>query len=104
MLKAVNHEDYKNTRYLSWTFPGGHIYVWDKDQHKVEVSWSDTKVALDLKQPTSSTVTINGKTIPADKASSHVEKALSYFNNDYFWLVAPHKVFDNGVTRSIVTL
>jgi hypothetical protein len=104
MLKAVNHENYKNTRYLSWTFPGEHHYVWDKDQHKVNVSWSDTKVDLNLKQPTSSTVTIDGKTIQADKASTYIEKALSYFNNDSFWLVAPHKVFDNGVMRSIVTL
>lgn len=104
MLKAVNHENYKNTRYLSWTFPGEHHYVWDKDQHKVNVSWSDTKVDLNLKQPTSSTVTIDGKTIQADKASTYIEKALLYFNNDSFWLVAPHKVFDNGVMRSIVTL
>jgi len=103
MLKAVNHEGYKNTRYISWTFRGGHHYIWDKDQHKVNVSWSDVEVALNLKQPKTSTVTIDRKTIMADKASAHIEKALSYFNNDSFWLVAPHKVFDNGVTRSIVT-
>ena len=104
MLKAVNHEGYKNTRYLSWTFRGGHHYVWDKDQHTVRVSWSDIEVQLNLKQPKTSTVTIHGKKMMPDKASAYIEKALSYFNNDSFWLVAPHKVFDDGVTRSLVTL
>jgi hypothetical protein len=104
ILKAVNHEGYKNTRYISWTFRGGHNYVWDKDQHKVEVSWNDIKVDLDLKQPKTSIVTIDEKTIESDKKTTTIEKALSYFHNDSFWLVAPHKVFDEGVTRSLVTL
>ena len=103
MLIAVKHEDYKNTRYLSWTFPGGHHYVWDKDQHKVDVSWNDTTVNLNLKNPTESSVLIDKqKAIDKDKTNA-IEKALSYFNNDSFWLVAPHKIFDTGVKRSIVT-
>jgi hypothetical protein len=104
MLKAVNHEAYKNTRYLSWTFPGGHHYTWDKDQHQVEVSWSDVDVNLNLKQPSTSIVKVNDQIISSEKTSSYIEKALSYFHNDSFWLIAPHKVFDQGVTRSIVTL
>lgn len=104
MLNAVNHEAYKNTRYLSWTFPGEHHYIWDKDQHKVDVSWNDVNVTLNLKEPKTSIVTINKEKIDAANASNYIEKALSYFNNDSFWLIAPHKVFDEGVTRSIVTL
>ena len=104
MLNALNYEAYKNTRYLSWTFPGGHEYVWDKDQHKVDVLWSDVKVNLNLKEPKSSSVTVNNNSIDSENASNYIEKALSYFNNDSFWLVAPYKVFDEGVTRSIVSL
>ncbi|WP_046756726.1 hypothetical protein [Kordia jejudonensis] len=104
MLEAVQHEKYKNTRYLSWTFPGGHHYVWDKDQHKVDVSWSNVKVNLHLKDTQSSTVTVAGTKVDSEKASTYIETALSYFNNDSFWLVAPHKVFDEGVQRSIVSL
>ncbi|WP_430408281.1 hypothetical protein [Kordia sp.] len=104
MLTAVQHENYKNTRYLSWTFPGEHHYLWDKDQHKVDVSWNTIKVNLDLKYPKTSTVTVDGTKMTSEKASSYIDKALSYFNNDSFWLVAPYKVFDEGVTRSIVSL
>lgn len=104
MLKAVNHEAYKNTRYLSWTFPGEHHYIWDKDQYKVDVSWNDINVVLNLKEPKNSAVTVNKEKITSENASDYIEKALSYFNNDSFWLIAPHKVFDKGVTRSIVPL
>ena len=31
-----------------------------------------------------------------------IKTATDYFNNDSFWLVAPFKVYDNGVKRSIV--
>lgn len=103
MLTALNYDAYKNTRYLSWTFRGDHEYVWDKDQYKVAVSWSDVKVNLNLKTPTTSTVMVDGNKVTNDNASHYIEKALSYFNNDSFWLVAPYKVFDKGVTRSIAT-
>ena len=45
-----------------------------------------------------------GKSLPKDEGKAIVEKALAYFNNDSFWLVAPSKVFDAGTTRSIVVL
>ncbi|MGH1388149.1 hypothetical protein [Kordia sp.] len=103
MLTALNYDAYKNTRYLSWTFRGDHHYVWDKDQYKVVVSWYDVKVNLNLKTPTTSTVMVDGKNITSEEASNYIEKAHSYFNNDSFWLVAPYKVFDEGVTRSIAS-
>ena len=33
-----------------------------------------------------------------------VHQALDYYNNDSFWLVAPYKVFDDGVERRLVEL
>ncbi|MFK7747385.1 MAG: hypothetical protein AB8B65_03265 [Kordia sp.] len=102
MLTALNYDAYKKTRYLSWTFRD-HKYVWDKDQYKATVSWSDIEVNLNLKTPNTSTVMVDGKTVSKDDTKYYTEKALSYFNNDSFWLVAPYKVFDEGVTRSIAT-
>ncbi|WP_298516333.1 hypothetical protein [uncultured Kordia sp.] len=103
MLAALNHDAYQNTRYLSWTFRGNHHYVWDKDQYKVDVSWSHIKVNLNLKTPNTSTVTVDDKKITGEEQSDYIKKALAFFNNDSFWLVAPYKVFDEGVTRSIAT-
>ncbi|WP_298420731.1 hypothetical protein [uncultured Kordia sp.] len=104
ILNAVQHEQYKNTRYLSWTFRDAHHYIWDKDQQKVEVSWDTVKVNLNLKEPKMSIVSVDGTKTTPENASKYIEKALAYFHNDSFWVVAPHKVFDKGVTRSIVSL
>ncbi|MEM6685360.1 MAG: hypothetical protein AAF617_06135 [Bacteroidota bacterium] len=101
MLAALNYNAYKNTRYLSWTFRGAHHYVWDKDQYKVTVSWSDVEVALNLKQPSESIVQVDRQSITGTEATEYIDTALSYFNNDSFWLVAPYKVFDEGTSRSI---
>jgi hypothetical protein len=101
MLTTLKYDAYKNTRYIAWTFPGNHQYVWDKDQYKVDVSWSDVKVNLNLKQPDTSTVNVDGVDITSAEKSIYIKKALAYFNNDSFWVVAPYKVFDEGVTRSI---
>jgi hypothetical protein len=99
MLTALNYEAYENTEVLEWSFRGKHFYKWNKSTNKVEVSWEENKVILDTKQPENSEVYIsNTKT----KNQQLVQEATDYFNNDSFWLIAPFKVFDSGVKRSVV--
>ncbi len=106
MFKAVNGEAFKNTRYLIWTFRNGkHFYVWDKTLGKAKVSWDDITVNLILDDPKKSYVFINKVIVNDDKQREKaIEKAIKLFNNDSFWLVAPFKVFDKGVERSLVKL
>ncbi|NND78799.1 MAG: hypothetical protein HKN53_02785, partial [Maribacter sp.] len=96
----------KNTRYLEWTFRNGkHTYKWDKTLGKVKVSWDDITVNLMLKAPRNSHVFQRKVIVRNDKRRNDaIEKAIKLFNNDSFWLVAPFKVFDEGVTRSLVKL
>ncbi|MGB5499322.1 MAG: hypothetical protein WBM77_10370 [Maribacter sp.] len=106
MLKSVNAEAFKNTRYLTWTFRNGkHTYIWDKKLGKVKVSWDDITVNLMLKDPKKSYVFQKTILVKDDKQRvKAIEKAIKLFNNDSFWLVAPFKVFDEGVERSLVKL
>ena len=99
MLKAIGHDAYKNTNVLEWTFREKNNYKWFKQQNIVEVSWDNIKVILNTKDTSKSEVFINNK---KEKNLELITKAKDNFNNDSFWLIAPHKVFDNGVTRSIV--
>lgn len=92
MLKAMNHEAFKSTEIIEWSFRGEHFYIWKKQEGKVEVSWDENKITLDLNDLDQSTGG-NPETI---------QKAIDYFYNDSFWLVAPYKVFDEGTERSIV--
>ena len=99
MLKAIKHEAYKNTRYIDWSFKGKRFYKWDKTQHIVEVKWNDAKVLLHPNDLTKSTVYLNDKEVSYN--DNLVKRALRFFNNDSFWLVAPHKLFEPGIYRSI---
>jgi len=105
MLTAINHDDYKQTRFLEWTFAGGaHKYKWDKENGKVEVKWDDYTVNLNLNDTGRGLVFENGKQLSAKEVRDITNTALDYFNNDSFWLVAPFKAFDTGTERSIVKL
>lgn len=99
MLKALNYEAYKNTRFIEWSFRGKHFYKWNKQENIVEVSWGTNKVILHTKDPEKSIILIDGN---ETKNKEILQKAIDYFNNDSFWLVAPYKVFDNGIERRIV--
>lgn len=106
MMKSVNAKAYGNTRYIEWSFRDGkHRYKWDKALGRVNVTWDDTSVNLDLNKPQKSQVTKAGEVISdTEKRKSAIEKSISMFNNDSFWLVAPFKVFDKGVVRSLVKM
>lgn len=105
MLKALNHDAYKNTRYLEWSYRGGkNQYKWDKQLGTVEVRLAAVFIDLNLKDPAASKVTIDGKKALKDDKEELIEEALKNFNNDSFWLVAPYKVFDTGTQRSLVDL
>ncbi|QLG47002.1 hypothetical protein [Costertonia aggregata] len=105
MLKAMNYDKYKNTRFLEWSYQGGtHQYKWDKAMGKVEVKWSDYTVDLDLNETSKSIAFENSTALPPKENRDIVNVAWEYFNNDSFWLVAPFKVFDEGVQRSLVEL
>jgi len=99
ILNAVKYEAYKNTRYIDWSFRGKRFYKWDKKQHIVEVKWNDVSVLLLPNNLTKSTVYLNDKEVSYNE--NLITRALRFFNNDSFWLVAPHKLFEPGVYRSI---
>ena len=100
ILKAIHHEAYRKTRYLEWSFGGRRHFKWDKEKNIAEVTWDTIRVNLHTRNRENSAVYFhNKKQEIAD--SSLVKKAWDIFNNDSFWLVAPHKLFENGIIRSI---
>ncbi len=103
MLNALDHDAYKVTDYIEFTFKKRHHYKWNKAENTCEVYWKNFKVNLDLSDASKSEAFQNDIKIE-EEHSKYIKKATDYFNNDSFWLVAPYKVFDNGVKRSLVTL
>ena len=99
MFNAINHEAFENTEVLEWSFRNEHFYRWRKSIGLVEIKWDVNKVLYDTKTPNTSTVFVNDKKVNNPEL---LKKAIAFFNNDSFWLVAPYKIFDSGTERSIV--
>ncbi|NJB35730.1 hypothetical protein [Croceivirga sp. JEA036] len=105
MLTSLNYSKYQNSRCIEWSFKNGaNHYKWDKKLGKVTVTLEDTKIHLNLNAPKKSEVLDASTSLSKEEKTALINKALENFNNDSFWLVAPYKVFDNGVTRKVVSL
>mgnify|MGYP001555028757 CR=1 FL=1 len=102
MMSAVNVEAWDSLKLISWTFPGEHHYLWDKERHFVDHKWGDRRVLLHTKT-LKGIAYVNGQRLQDSlKIRKNVEKAWSHFCNDSWWLNAPVKAMDPGVNRSIV--
>ena len=102
MLKSLNHEAYLSTTEIDFSF-SGHHYAWNKAENRVEVRWSSHRVLLVL-DDLSSSVVYNDQAQILEERPDLIDQAVSYFYNDSYWLVAPFKVFDPGVSRKLVRL
>ncbi|WP_033958883.1 hypothetical protein [Psychroserpens jangbogonensis] len=102
MLNALNYDAYKATDYIEFTFKKRHHFKWNKSKNTCEVYWKNIKVDLNLIDHKKSKVFINEIRYNQADVNDYINKAKSYFNNDTFWLVAPYKVFDDGVERRLV--
>lgn len=101
MLAAVNKPAFDSLHYLAWTYRNGHHYLWDKSRNLVEVTHDSRRVLL---QPDSlrGKAYESGKPLAGKDEENAVQKALTGFWNDGFWLIAPFKVRDPGTKRAVV--
>lgn len=104
MLNALDYHAYNVTDYIEWTFKKRHHFKWNKAKNTCEVYWKNYKVNLDFTTPANTTVFKDEVQVTGEDTTELKQKAIDLFNNDSFWVVAPYKVFDKGVKRSIVTL
>jgi hypothetical protein len=102
MLNSLNHDAYKATDYIEFTFKKRHRFKWSKTENTCEVYWKNVKVDLDLANNDGSQVYISDIKYDGVEKKDYIQKAVDLFNNDSFWLVAPYKVFDPGVERRLV--
>lgn len=103
MMQAVNSEAWDSLAYISWSFPGGHDYVWNKTKDMVKVSWNDNTVILNTKEIDGKAYE-NGQLVDGSENDELIQTAWSYFCNDSWWLNPTVKANDPGTERSIVTL
>ena len=103
ILKRIKHDAYETTEYVEWSFGGRRSFKWNKKDHIVDVSWDTIRVNLHPAAREKSTVYFNEEKQETADAKI-VKRAWNIFNNDNYWLVAPHKIFDDGVIRNLTTV
>lgn len=104
MLEALNYKAFEDTKYLEWTFKKKHHYKWKKAKKTCDVYWKEYKVSLNFNDASQNKAFVHSFRVDGELAEELIAKAITYFNNDSFWLVAPYKVFDSGTERRLVTL
>ncbi|MFD2727772.1 hypothetical protein [Hyunsoonleella rubra] len=104
MLVTLNYEAFTSTDCIEWTFKNKRHYKWERTKGTCDVLWKEYKIKLNLKNHADSKAYVHGFTIEGEMGSDLVEQAKCYFEKDVFWLIAPFKVFDQGVERKLATL
>jgi len=103
MEEAINKPAWNNVRWVTWTFPGDKIYVWDKYRQYLQIEWGGKRVIMNLKNKEGKAWQEN-QAVSGNTARKFIKTAWENFCNDSFWFIAPTKTFDNGVKRELVVL
>ena len=102
MSKAINKSSFDSLIFISWQY-GSHRYDWNKKEDSVKVIWANFEVNVST-QTLEGIAYHGGVILKGNQNTEIVEKAIRYFNNDSFWLVAPYKIYDPGVKLNSVIL
>ncbi|MBD0832796.1 hypothetical protein [Aestuariibaculum sediminum] len=104
MLHALDYDAYQDTSIIEWTFNKRHHFEWNKRLNTCKVYWKEYRVDLNFNNPNNHKAYVHSFIANGDLSESLIKKAVKYFNNDSFWLVAPYKLFDKGCERRLVNL
>lgn len=81
-------------------------HYWDKMGNRYRVEWpggeDSTYIAIFTAWPDSGRVFLNGTPLDGAAGEAAMENAKERTINDTYWLLAPLKLFDEGVTRTYV--
>ncbi len=103
MLAALNAPALKNVDSISWNFRETNYYNWRLKTDSVTVTWDNYRVELQTKNPSSSTAFEDNKQLKDGDRDEAIDYALSNFDNDSYWLLAPYKVMDPGAEREWIS-
>ena len=100
MLTAVDASAWKETGAVRFTFRNHH-HLWDRRRNYDQIESGKRKVLLRVREQTGRAWE-NGAEVNPERTAGLVRDAYAQWVNDAFWLNPVVKIFDRGVTRSIV--
>ena len=99
------YKNWKKTRFISWNFFGRRSLLWDKWTGDVRIEIEATKeiILVNVHDSTGQAM-VDGKVMTkADTLQEkYLNKAITIWINDSYWLVMPFKLKDSGVTLKYI--
>jgi hypothetical protein len=80
-------------------------HFWSRHDGRYRVEWSNDQgdyVALFNVNTREGEVFLNGEPVEAEQHEALLNRAYGRYINDTYWMLAPSKVFDEGVTRTLM--
>jgi len=104
VLSTIDKNAYDTIPFMKWEFfRAGQKYVWDKRNNKALIEFGEFKVLFNLNSYKAKCY-LNGNLLKGQEHEKAKQKAWSNWCNDSFWLIAPFKLFDKGVSRKVVDI
>ena len=100
--RAIDKEAWTRTGAVKWTFAGRNRHLWDRQRGFDRVIMGQTYVLCDLSKKTGVAFQ-QRKRVTGAAERKLIDKAYASWINDSFWLNPLVKLFDDGVTRSLIT-
>ncbi len=100
MKASLNGKAWDETGAVAFNFFGNQ-HLWDRKRQLSKVVWDDYEVLVDL-TTREGVAMYRGEILTGKDATETIDKAWKKWVNDAFWLTAPFKAFDTGVTRELV--
>ncbi|MFN7119772.1 MAG: hypothetical protein ACK4TA_23465, partial [Saprospiraceae bacterium] len=103
VMKAMGgRQNWDNTRYISWNFFGRRKLLWDKWQGDVRIEVDSTIYLVNIAKNTGKVKKGNEIITHPDSLQKYVDRGISIWINDSYWLVMPFKLKDSGVTLKYI--
>jgi hypothetical protein len=99
---------WNQTRYLTWSFFGRRLHVWDRHTGDIRVEWDDSKtnshsiVLMNIHTRDGRAWRNGNEVTDKTELSALLKRAHAAWVNDSYWLVMPYKLKDSGVTLGYV--
>lgn len=100
--RSIDKAAWSRTGAVRWTFAGRNRHLWDRQRSFDRVTWGQVYVLCDLSKKTGIAFRHHQR-VTGSAERKLIDRAYASWINDAFWLNPLAKLFDDGVTRSVIT-
>lgn len=103
VMKAMGgRQNWDDTHYIAWNFFGRRKLLWDKFTGNVRIEADSSIYLVNINNNTGQVKRGSEIITQPDSLKKYVERGISAWINDGYWLMMPFKLKDSGVTLKYI--